>query len=963
MNGNFPDKRPELFQYPAMQIHPVARLLRGFFSFIKYLSVLGLLAGVSFATATARERVSMDSGWRFRLGDPSDVTAGVTAYPEISYLAKLNTPDLNVETALQASRPDPVATHAGENVSWVLTNYDDSTWRQLNLPHDWVVELPFDHTGIGYTDHGFKKKNGSVNNIGWYRRTFTLPSGYVGHAVWIEFDGVYRNCLVWLNGHILGRNVSGYASFQFDVTPYLNPGGTNVLVVRVDASRDEGWFYEGAGIYRHVWLVAADPVHIAHWGTFVATTALAGTNATVSIQTDVTNQSASIATGTLTSTILDANQNVVTNVASPINLPAGQHLVVTQTVPLAANLWSLDTPYLYRLVSTVTHQGAAADIYTTPFGVRMVRFDPAQGVFINGKHVEIQGMCNHQDMAGVGSALPDRLQYYRIEKLKQMGVNAYRTSHNAPTPELLDACDRLGMLVLDENRRIGTNAEPLGELQRQILRDRNHPSVFAWSLANEEWSMQASADGQPIMAAMQSLVHSLDPTRSCTAAINGSLGGVGFSAVLDVQGLNYNIPWNLDSYHPGHPNSPIIGTETASTVTTRGIYTNDTVNGYVASYDVITMAKSPGFPTPVTWGETAEAWWQVYAARPWSSGGFCWTGFDYRGEPTPYDWPCINSHFGIMDMCGFPKDLFYYYQANWTLKPVLHLFPHWNWTTPGQFVAVWAYGNCDAVELIVNGVSRGRQPLNVQSHVRWNVRYAPGTLQAVGYVNGVAVLTNTVTTTGPAASIALVPDRSTILADGRDVSVVTVEALDAQGRVVPTANNLINFSITGGAIIGVGNGDPSSHESDKASQRSVFNGLAEVLVQSTGQPGAITLTATAAGLTSTNVTITAASNLPAPDAPAGVIAVAGSRQVTLSWDVVPGAFTYNVKRATTSGGPYTVIVPNIGPAGFNDTTVTNQVTYYYVITAVNADGESGNSGEVSATPRLAPPAGLHVIPQ
>jgi beta-galactosidase len=417
MNGNVPDKRPELFQRSTLQINPVARFLGRSFSVIKYLGVLGLLAGVSCVTAAARERVSMDSGWRFRLGDPSDVTASVTAYPEISYLANFNTPDLNVDTALQASRPDPVATHAGENVSWVLTSYDDSTWRQLNLPHDWVVELPFDHTGIGYTDHGFKKKNGRVNNIGWYRRTFTLPSAYAGQAVWIEFDGVYRNCLVWLNGHILGRNVSGYTSFQFDVTPYLNPGGTNVLVVRVDASRDEGWFYEGAGIYRHVWLVAADPVHVAHWGTFVATTALAGTNATVSIQTDVTNQSAATATGTLTSTILDASQNVVTNVTSPISLRAGQHLVVTQIVPLAANLWSLDTPYLYRLVSTVTHQGAAADVYTTPFGVRMVRFDPAQGVFINGKHVEIQGMCNHQDMAGVGSALPDRLQYFRIEKL------------------------------------------------------------------------------------------------------------------------------------------------------------------------------------------------------------------------------------------------------------------------------------------------------------------------------------------------------------------------------------------------------------------------------------------------------------------------------------------------------------------------------------------------------------------
>ena len=534
----------------------------------------------------------------------------------------------------------------------------------------------------------------------------------------------------------------------------------------------------------------------------------------------------------------------------------------------------------------------------------------------------------------------------------------YRTSHNAPTAELLNACDRLGMLVLDETRRCGDDPESLGQLQRMVLRDRNHPSVFCWSLANEEWTVQSTSTGQTVMQAMQNLVHSLDTTRLCTAAINGSLGGVGFTAVLDVQGLNYNIPGNLDSYHPGNPNSPIIGTEQGSTVTTRGIYTNDTVNGYVASYDI----QNSG----VSWGASAETWWPIFYSRPWASGGFDWTGFDYRGEPTPYNWPCISSHFGAMDTCGFPKDLFYYYQANWTLKPVLHVFPHWNWTTPGGTVNVWAYGNCQAVELFVNGVSQGRQTLSVQSHVAWNVAYASGTLQAIGYNNNLPVITNTVVTTGTPAAIALVPDRSTILADGQDVSVVAVEVLDAQGNVVPTAANNINFSISGGAIIGVGNGNPSSHEADKASQRMVFNGLAEVIVQSTNQPGSIVLTATSPGLISTNITITEAATLPAPAAPTGVAAVAGSNgPVMVSWDMVPGAFTYNVKRANTSGGPYTVVAPSAGGNGFSDTTVSNLVTYYYVVTAVNAYGESLNSLEVSATTQFPPvpaaPTGLAAI--
>jgi len=904
---------------------------------------------VSF-TASPRGRILLDAGWRFQLGDPVDVTTNVTYYPEIPDLAKLDSTEVtgtSSETYLQTNRVDIFAMHAGENVSFVQTNYNDSTWRLLNLPHDWVVELPFDSGADG--GHGFKSGiSGSTgpNTIGWYRHTFTLPSNFAGQALWLEFDGVYRNCLVWLNGHILGRNVSGYSSFYFDATPYANPGGTNVLVVRVDASRFEGWFYEGAGIYRHVWLTTENPVHVSEWGTYVATTSIVGSNATITVQTDVTNQSGAVtAGGSLTSTIFDAGGNAVATVTSAASVPAGQDLIVTQTLSLTANLWSLQSPYLYNLVTTASNQNAVADVYNTPFGVRTVSIDSTNGVFINGQHVWIQGMCNHQDMAGVGLALPDRLQYFRIERLKEMGCNAYRTSHNAPTPELLNACDQLGMLVLDENRRLGTNAEPLSELSRQIRRDRNHPSVFMWSLANEEWNMQSSSTGQVIMAVMQSLVHSLDSTRKCTAAINGSLGGVGFTAVLDVQGLNYNIPGNLDSYHPGNPTSPIIGTETGSTVTTRGIYTNDAVDGYVSAYDI----QNSG----VGWGEPAEVWWPIYYSRPWASGGFNWTGFDYRGEPTPYGWPCINSHFGVMDTCGFPKDNFYYYQANWTLKPVLHVLPHWNWT-PGQPISVWAFGNCQAVELFTNGVSLGRQTLNVQSHMEWdNVPYSPGTLLAIGYNNGIAVITNTVVTTGVPAAIALIPDRSTILADGRDVSVVKVAVLDSQGRVVPTATNEINFSISaGGTILGVGNGNPSSHEADKGSnQRAVFDGLAEVIVQSISQPGSITLSATATGLSSTNVTITEAATPPVPSAPTGVVALGGNAQVTVSWDIVPGATTYNLSRSKTSGGPYTLVAGNIGGVnlGYVDNTVTNLTMYYYVVSA-NGSGSSVNSAEVSATP-------------
>jgi beta-galactosidase len=896
----------------------------------------------------SRERTLIDAGWKFYLGDPTDITnaseTNVTYYPEIANLAKLQANQVygsGSETNLMTLRPP--LTGLGENVSFVQTNFNDSSWRSLNLPHDWVVELPFSSSGD--KGHGYKAAiNGSTssNTIAWYRRTFTLPSSYTNSTVSLEFDGVYRNCLVWLNGHIIGRNVSGYSSFSFDISQYANPGGTNVLVVRVDASRFEGWFYEGAGIYRHVWLVKSSPVHVAHWGTYV-TNLVSGSNATVTIQTQINNDGSNSASGNLISAIYDPNSNLVATATGGFTIAAGTNQVLSQSVTITnALLWSLDFPNLYQLNSTVTQGGATNDACSTPFGVRTFSWDVNNGLFLNGQHVQARGVCNHQDFEGVGLAQPDRVQYFRVERIKALGFNAIRTSHNSPAPEVADACDKLGILLLDENRRFGNDPETLSEVQRGIARDRNHPSVFAWSLANEE-TLQGTSTGAVVVASMQTLAHQLDPSRLCTVAMNGSWGN-GISTVIDVQGFNYH-EGNESGFHSSHPSLPSIATEDGSQVGDRGVYTNQ--NSYETAYDT--------FNSGVGWSATAEGMVQFYNANTYVAGFFDWTGFDYRGEPTPSGWPTINSHFGILDMCGFPKDNGYYFQANWLSKPVLHIFPHWNWAgKEGQAIDIWCFSSCDSVELFLNGVSQGAQTVNVQSHLEWNVPYAAGALQAIGYRYGQPVITNTIATTGSPSRIVLQPDRSTIVADGKDVSLVTVSVVDSQGQVVPTATNAITFTVTGGTLLGLGNGDANDHESDKATNnvgvRSVFNGLAQVIVQSTNQIGSITLTASAAGLGSTNITLSTSSAAVPPNAPTGLLAPPNDQQVTLGWDLVPGALGYNVKRAVTSGGPYTLIASNTADLGWTDTNVSNGTTYYYVVSAVNGAGESPNSTEVSIIP-------------
>jgi beta-galactosidase len=727
--------------------------------------------------------------------------------------------------------------------------YDDRKWRLVDVPHDYVIEGTFNEK-TGDKNHGFLPTEPA-----WYRKALAIPASAANRRLWLEFDGVSSNSSFWLNGRLLGHHRSGYTSFRFDVSDLAIPGKTNVLTVRTDPVF-EGWWYEGGGIYRHTRLVILAPVHVAPWGVYAdARVADPGdgvrADATVVVKTALANDSATPVEAAVLSEVLDPAGKVVGQAQASQRLEAKTRAdAPEQRIELVkAALWSLEKPSLYQLRSTVSVAGKVVDQSTVTFGVRQLRYDADHGFFLNGKAVKLKGVCCHQDHAGVGVAIPDRLQTWRLERLKEMGCNAYRTSHNPPTPELLDACDRLGILVMDENRHLGdtycgktpfgTTAAKLDDLSDHVQRDRNHPSVIMWSLCNEE-SLEGSPDGGAMAKAMKTCIDRIDGSRPITAGMNfawAAEGGITYS--IDLQGFNY-FPDKYQWFHALRPQQPIVATETASQVGTRGIYAEDKAQGYVSSYSTI-----------------AEKAWQPQAEMEFVMGGFVWTGFDYKGEPSPSEWPCVNSHYGIMDICGFPKDIYYYYQSWWTNQPVLHIMPHWNWPgKEGQEIAVWVYSNCDEVELFLNGTSLGKQAMPKNQHLEWKVKYAPGELTAKGIYQGKPVA-STVETTGEAASIVLEPDRTTLKADGADLAVVKVKIVDAKGRVVPTANNLVRFKVSGaGAVLGVGNGDPSCHEPDKALQRSAFNGLAQLLVQTTRRPGKITVQAVADGLNPATVTLT-----------------------------------------------------------------------------------------------------------
>jgi beta-galactosidase len=743
----------------------------------------------SAAAHPPRERLLMDFGWRFAFGHATDVAKDFDhATGQFSYFAKTG-------YGSGASGPD----------------FDDRAWRVLDLPHDWAVEVPFERRGSG--SHGFKAvgRNFPETSVGWYRRSFTIPASDLGRRISIEFDGVFRDSIVWINGHYLGTEESGYSSFAYNLTEFLNYSGNNVIAVRVDASLEEGWFYEGAGIYRHVWLVKTSPLHVERHGTFV-TSESKESSADVTARVSVINEGTNASTFDIEQTILDAEgKTLATAQSKQVSLAAGDTGDFTNVIAVAnPKLWSIETPQMHKLVTTIKAGVSVVDQYETPFGIRSIRFDPNEGFFLNGKHVKLKGSDNHQDHAGVGAAIPNTLQEFRIAELKKMGCNAYRTSHNPPTPELLDACDRLGMVVIDENRLMGTTDFHLNYLKRLMLRDRNHPSIVLWSLGNEEWRIEGNEVGSRVTAAMQVYAKRIDSTRPITVAISGGWGNCS-SMAIEVAGFNYIGNGNTDQQHARRPNQPIVGTEECAFNNTRGIYFDDREKCHLLAYDW----------DPSQWGSSAEQGWTHYAERPWLAGMFVWTGFDYRGEPTPFGWPAVSSQFGILDTCGFPKDAFYYFKSWWTDEPVLHVFPHWNWPgKEGQEISVWAYSNCEEVELFLNGQSLGRKTLKRNSHLEWPVKYTPGMLLARGYKGGKEILTEKAATTGASAAIQLTPHRATIKANGEDVSVITVQVNDAQGRLVPTANNTITFEITGpGKIIGVGNGDPSSHESDRFVER------------------------------------------------------------------------------------------------------------------------------------------------
>jgi len=724
----------------------------------------------------------MDKGWRFSLGNQTgygkDFGNGTSYF---TYFAK-----------------------AGYGDGPAAPNFEDRIWRLIDLPHDWVVELPFSDSAShshGYKTVGWKYPEKS---IGWYRKTFFIPESDFGRKISIQFDGIYRNSIVWINGFYLGHENSGYMGFEYDLTDYLNYGGLNVITVRADASLEEGWFYEGAGIYRHTWLNKTNSLRVKTNGTFV-TTELVNENARLSIQTTSENKSGKAFEFKIEQTLLDAKGLTVSyNSSDALNLSPFSEKTFRSTLFVEKpKLWSLEEPNLYKLFTKITSKGKVIDEYYTTIGIRTIEFDAENGFSLNGKNVKLKGTNMHQDHAGVGIAIPDALQEFRMLKLKEMGNNAIRTSHNPPTPELLDICDRMGILVIDENRLMGINQVHYDLLKRLIERDRNHPCVIIWSLGNEEWAIEGNILGERITSTMQAYAQTLDSSRRFTAAISGGCGN-GSSVSLDVMGFNYLTQCNIDEYHRKFPNQPTIGTEESTSQGTRGIYENNKANGHIA-------------PTDRTGeGPSIETGWQFYDARPFLSGLFFWTGFDYRGEPHPLKWPAVSSQFGILDICGFQKDPFYYLQSWWTINPVLHITPHWNWDgKEGNEIKVWVYSNCDEVELFLNNKSLGKKAVIKNSHLEWPVRYSPGTLMAKGYKKGKVILTEKQTTSDETAIIQLVENKKTVNADGQDVSLITVQVTDKKGNLVPTADNLIRFSLTGPAkIIGIGNGNPSSHEAD-----------------------------------------------------------------------------------------------------------------------------------------------------
>lgn len=804
-----------------------------------------LLVANLAAEEAFRERLSLDENWRFHLGDIARDSCpggqGVNLYgPDITYHG------------------------AKAGCAWgaAARGYDDKGWKQVTLPHDWVVEQPFDEKAL-------KQQGYRPRGIGWYRRTFKLDPSDRGKNLELQFDGVATHCTVYCNGSAVHHNFCGYTSFHIDVSPMARYGNDeNTIAVRVDADAMEGWWYEGGGIYRHTWLVKRSPVHVITDGVYANPVKGADGKWTIPAEVTLANTGSSAASALVDIGVFDAaGRKVAGGKSAAVKIVPMDQAVAKVSIPVdSPQLWSVEHPNLYEVRTTLASNNVVVDAVTTNCGFRTIRFDAKQGFFLNDKPLKLQGTSNHQDHAGVGVAVPDSIQEFRIRKLKEMGSNAYRSAHNPPSRELLDICDRLGMLVMDETRHFNASPEYLRQLEWLVRRDRNHPSVILWSLFNEE-GLEVNEEGMEMTRVMNAVVKRLDTTRPTTGGQNkGQLGSDGkanpknAAQVLDVVGINYQTDL-YDQIRAAYPDKPIVSTEDTSQIMTRGEYTTDWKK-VVGSYDDV----YPG------WAATSNARnsWEAICKQTSFAGGFSWTGFAYRGEPTPYGWPSASSHFGAMDLCGFPKTEFFVRQAHFLKnKPVLTLIPHWNWPgKDGQNIKVLAATNCDSVTLSLNGKRIEEKQIHPFQMVEWQVPYAPGKLEAVAKKNGREVACFVVETTGNPLKLRLTPDRGAIAGNGGDAVPVTVEALDGQDRPVPTANLAVAFEISGpGRIIGVGNGDPNSHDPEKGDKVRVYNGLAQVIVQSTKDAGEIKLTATADGLSPATISVKSSPTHPIPSVP------------------------------------------------------------------------------------------------
>ena len=755
--------------------------------------------------------------------------------------------------------------HLGEPSEAQSADFNDSDWRTLDVPHDWSIELPFDPKMPGGNSVGYLP-----GGIGWYRKAFTVPAESRGKRVFVDFDGVYMDSQVWINGHLLGHRPNGYVSFRYDLTPYLNYGDEkNVMAVRVNVEPNGSRWYPGAGIYRRVWLTTVNPVHIPQWGTYVTTPEVSKEVAAVQLRTEVANQRVNAAGVTLHSVIMDAQGRAVANADTTQRIETGAMHQFEQTFSVTQpQLWSPDTPDMYQIVSTVTVGGKTVDAYTTPLGIRRIEFTNDRGFFLNGEHVDIKGVCLHHDFGPIGTAFYSRALERRLEILRDMGCNAIRTSHNPRDPEFYTICDRMGFMVMDEafdvwrQRKLSNDFHQFFEewherdLTSMIRRDRNHPSVIIWSVGNEmneQHKEDFPGQGGVIAKRLAEICRQHDSSRLVTSACNlpSASERTGITKEMDVYGQNYG----LTHYPALKGDKPMIGTENATSFTTRGSYAYEIVRDggiKLAIQNFKNNSECTGYGK--FWGDDrTEGTLMTLRKSPWVAGQFAWTGFDYLGECFPFPWPARNGLFGIIDMVGFPKDPYYVYQADWTDEPTVHIIPqNWNWPQfSNKPIPVWVYSNCEEVELFLNNRSLGIKQFNRDKslHVEWLVKYQPGELQAVGRTDGKVVCTNMVRTAGEPARLELTADRVEIAADGSDLSYVEVRLVDAKGVVCPDSDRMIRVQIEGdGTLVGIGNGSAFNHAPFKGNQVETFYGLCRVIVKSTKQAGAIQLKISAEGV-------------------------------------------------------------------------------------------------------------------